>query len=185
MIESIYFAMTFVVKIWTDLLKLQQPSFLNYKSCPPRALSLLIHLVPLVLLRNSDSFFVIYPARRFIESIIYNRTFILHIGYGKLLHQIIYSSLLAVHIKNRYVEPYGFLFLNIMQSMACYRIYKLNKIEFTAYYSEIAMHAYLLFCSPSIPLIFNLLTVILSLIVVLQKKRGFSSIKKIKDKPNA
>lgn len=118
------------------------------------------YLAGMVVLRNSENYFILHPARRFTETIVYCRESRSRMTYLQFVHGIVYLIFISLYMRDRYVEPFGFILLNILQGIAHYRVYKLRKFEFYHYYTEIAIYLYLFLCNRTCALFFNLLYVI-------------------------
>lgn len=130
----------------------------------------IFYLLSIFLLRNSHNCFVIHPFRRLIETLIYSWHSKSKMSYFQFIHGFTYFAIMTPYLAVRYVEPFGFIILNILQMIAHFRIYYLKKQEFYHYYTEILIYGYIFLCNRTCALFWNLMYIMAFVFVSIRNR---------------
>lgn len=117
-------------------------------------------LATAIALQEARGCFIIHPARRLVETLIYSWNSRSKMSYLQLAHGMLYYFMITHYVSRIHLNLAVFLFLNALQAVAHFRVYRLKKREFTHYYAEILIHGYIFLCAKTYAMLWNLMYVI-------------------------
>lgn len=117
----------------------------------------ILYMTAVIMLIGSNNAFIIHPARRFIETVVYSWNSKSKMSFLHLIHGLLYFIVLSLYLYDKPIEPLGFFIVNLIQAVAHYRVYYLKIYEFSHYYTEILVYGYIFLCVSTPAMFFNLL----------------------------
>lgn len=128
-----------------------------------------------MLMSDSRTYFIIHPLRRLLETLIYSRRSKSKMTYLQLAHSLLYFTIVSIYLRDKPVEPIGFVIFNVIQAIAHFRVYVLKKYEFSHYFSEILIYGYVFYCVRTCAMFWNLAYVCAFVLVSIRNRRDLQN----------